>query len=249
MIKESYDFERRFGGVARLYGEEKLEIFQRSHICVIGIGGVGSWVVESLARHGIGKITLVDMDHIAESNINRQIQALDSTIGDSKVDIMSQRVKDINPMINIKVVDDFIDETNLEKYIHTDFHFVVDAIDHTKVKIALAEYCITNKILLLMTGGAGGKINPTLIQTANIDKTFGDPLLSGIRQHFNKQKKINGISYKIPTVFSPEKIIKPQLTGDDNIMQGLNCAGYGSSINVTASFAFVATSFVLDNLS
>ena len=248
MIIQSYDVDRRFAGVGRLYGEDRLEIFKKSHICIVGIGGVGSWVAESLARHGIGKITLIDMDHIAESNINRQIQALDSTLGSSKIETMSLRLKDINPKISVDVVDDFLDENNIEKYINSNFHYVVDAIDQTKVKISLANFCVKNKISLLMTGGAGGKTNPSLIQIANLEKTFGDPLLSSIRQFFNKQKKIHGISYNIPTVFSPEKIIKPSNRIDEVNLQGLNCAGYGSSVNVTASFAFIAVSFILNNL-
>lgn len=249
MSMQSYDYDRRFGGVARLYGKERLKTFQKSHICIVGIGGVGSWVAEALARNGIGKITLIDMDHIAESNINRQIQALDSTIGSSKIEIMLSRLKDINPKINIDIIDDFLDENNIKKYINSNFHFVVDAIDHSKTKIALANFCTKNKISLLMTGGAGGKTDPSLIQIANLEKTFGDPLLSGIRQFFNKQKKIYGISYNIPTVFSPEKIIKPSTNIEENNIQGLNCSGYGSSVNVTASFAFIAVSFILNNLS
>ena len=161
MIIQSYDVDRRFAGVGRLYGEDRLEIFKKSHICIVGIGGVGSWVAESLARHGIGKITLIDMDHIAESNINRQIQALDSTLGSSKIETMSLRLKDINPKISVDVVDDFLDENNIEKYINSNFHYVVDAIDQTKVKISLANFCVKNKISLLMTGGAGGKTNPS----------------------------------------------------------------------------------------
>ena len=188
------------------------------------------------------------MDHIAESNINRQIQALDSTLGSSKIETMSLRLKDINPKISVDVVDDFLDENNIEKYINSNFHYVVDAIDQTKVKISIANFCVKNKISLLMTGGAGGKTNPSLIQIANLEKTFGDPLLSSIRQFFNKQKKIHGISYNIPTVFSPEKIIKPSNNIDEVNIQGLNCAGYGSSVNVTASFAFIAASFILNNL-
>lgn len=248
MSQNNYDFERRFGGIAKLYGDEKLSIFQKSHVCIIGIGGVGSWLAESFARHGVGEITLIDMDHIAESNINRQIQALDSTVGASKVEIMQSRLKDINPKIMINVIDDFLEETNLEEYIDPNFHFVIDAIDQVKVKIALAEFCLSKNISLLIMGGAGGRKNPSLIQIANLDKTFGDPLLSGIRKYLNKQKKFHGSSFELPTVFSPEKVIKPPVCEDQGDLQGLNCGGYGSSANVTASFAFVASSYVLNNL-
>ena len=248
MSQNNYDFERRFGGIAKLYGDEKLSIFQKSHVCIIGIGGVGSWLAESFARHGVGEITLIDMDHIAESNINRQIQALDSTVGASKVEIMQSRLKDINPKIMINVIDDFLEETNLEEYIDPNFHFVIDAIDQVKVKIALAEFCLSKNISLLIMGGAGGRKNPSLIQIANLDKTFGDPLLSGIRKYLNKQKKFHGSFFELPTVFSPEKVIKPTVCEDQGDLKGLNCGGYGSSANVTASFAFVASSYVLNNL-
>ena len=249
MTKENVDFNRRFGGIARLYGEKKLQIFNNTHICIIGLGGVGSWAAESFVRHGIGKVTLIDMDHIAESNINRQIQALHSTIGDSKIRIMAKRLKDINPEIFIKTIDDFLEPNNIEQYINSSFDFVIDAIDQTKVKIALAEFCTKKKISFLMTGGAGGKIDPSKIQIGTLDKTHGDPLLSGIRKYFNKQKKINGLAYKIPTIFSPETVIKPSIIEDNNHLEGLNCAGYGSSVNVTAAFGFFATAYVLKNLS
>ena len=146
MTKENVDFNRRFGGIARLYGEKKLQIFNNTHICIIGLGGVGSWAAESFVRHGIGKVTLIDMDHIAESNINRQIQALHSTIGDSKIRIMAKRLKDINPEIFIKTIDDFLEPNNIEQYINSSFDFVIDAIDQTKVKIALAEFSPTAKL-------------------------------------------------------------------------------------------------------
>ena len=249
MSKPSLDIARRFGGIARLYGQEQLNQFQKSHICIVGIGGVGSWVAESLARHGIGRITIIDMDHLAESNINRQIHALDSTMGASKVIAMRDRLTDINPSAKVEVIDDFLEEANIKTLIHSGYDFIVDAIDQTKVKIALAQYCTDQNISLLMTGGAGGRTDPTLIQIASLDKTFGDPLLAGIRKHFNKETRVSKQRFNIPTVFSPEKVIKPEVCEDGDDLVGLNCAGYGSSLNVTATFAFVAVSFVLKNLS
>ncbi len=249
MSKPGLDLARRFGGIARLYGKEQLRVFEQSHVCVVGIGGVGSWVAESLARHGIGHITLIDMDHLAESNINRQIHALDSTMGASKVIAMRDRLVDINPSIKVEIVDDFLTETNIANYIQSELHFVIDAIDQTKVKIALAQHCLKENLPLLMTGGAGGRTDPTIIQIANLDKTFGDPLLAGIRKHFNKEKRENGQRITIPTVFSPEAVIKPEICEEGDSLVGLNCAGYGSSLNVTATFAFVAVSYVLKNLS
>jgi|TARA_B110000003_G_scaffold253177_1_gene268291 tRNA A37 threonylcarbamoyladenosine dehydratase len=241
------DIERRFGGIIRLFGETQFNQFQSSHICIVGIGGVGSWVAESMARHGIGKITLIDMDHVTESNINRQIHALDSTIGASKVKAMQERILDINPDCDVICIDEFLTEENISIYIKKNFSFVVDAIDQTKVKIALADYCLIEGLQFVMIGGAGGKKNPELVKLTDILKTFGDPLLTKIRQHFNK-KVLNKIKRNFPVIFSSELIEKPSKGWANNSRNGLNCDGYGSSPNVTATFAFIATSYVLNKL-
>ena len=248
MSINSPDLTRRFGGIIRLYGLKKFEKFQSSHVCIVGIGGVGSWVAESMARHGIGKITMIDMDHIAESNINRQIHALDSTLGLSKVEAMRLRMLDINPNCKINYHDSFLEEDNISDLIAQKFDFVIDAIDQTKIKILLAEHCLDYSIPFIMTGGAGGKINPELIKIDALTKTFGDPLLTKIRQHFNKKNKLTKTNFKIPTVFSSEPAIKPEKNYLNESLTGLNCAGYGSSVYVTATFAFLASSYVLSNL-
>ena len=242
------DLERRFGGVVRLYGLKKFKKFQSSHVCIIGIGGVGSWVAESMARNGLGQITLIDMDHIAESNINRQIHALDSSLGQSKVEAMRLRILDINPNCKINCHDCFLEEGNIADLISKKFNFVIDAIDQTKIKILLAEHCLDCSIPFIMTGGAGGKVNPELIKIDELAKTFGDPLLTKIRQYFNKKNKLTNTKNKIPTVFSSELAIKPETTDLKESPKGLSCAGYGSSVNVTATFAFLSTSYVLLNL-
>ena len=247
MNSPKIDIERRFGGIIRLFGETQFNQFQSSHICIVGIGGVGSWVAESMARHGIGKITLIDMDHVTESNINRQIHALDSTIGASKVKAMQERILDINPDCDVICIDEFLTEENISIYIKKNFSFVVDAIDQTKVKIALADYCLIEGLQFVMIGGAGGKKNPELVKLTDILKTFGDPLLTKIRQHFNK-KVLNKIKRNFPVIFSSELIEKPSKGWANNSRKGLNCDGYGSSPNVTATFAFIATSYVLNKL-
>ncbi|MDC0182665.1 tRNA threonylcarbamoyladenosine dehydratase [Nitrosomonadales bacterium] len=241
----SIDVGRRFSGIIRLYGKKKFKNFQSSHICIIGIGGVGSWVGESLARHGIGHITLIDMDHIAESNINRQIHALDSTLGESKVEAMKSRILDINLNCKVDCHDIFLDENNISSLISNKYDFVVDAIDQTNIKILLAEYCLNNKIPLIINGAAGGKINPDLIKVDVLGKAFGDPLLLKIRKYFNKKNKKD---LKIPTVFSSQDVIKPKKIESNEPITGLNCAGYGSSANVTASFAFLTSSYILSKL-
>ena len=247
MNSPKIDIERRFGGIIRLFGETQFNQFQSSHICIVGIGGVGSWVAESMARHGIGKITLIDMDHVTESNINRQIHALDSTIGASKVKAMQERILDINPDCDVICIDEFLTEENISIYIKKNFSFVVDAIDQTKVKIALADYCLIEGLQFVMIGGEGGKKNPELVKLTDILKTFGDPLLTKIRQHFNK-KVLNKIKRNFPVIFSSELIEKPSKGWANNSRNGLNCDGYGSSPNVTATFAFIATSYVLNKL-
>jgi len=248
MAANSPDLKRRFGGIIRLYGSKKFKKFQSSHVCIIGIGGVGSWVAESMARNGLGQITLIDMDHISESNINRQIHALDSSLGQSKVEAMKLRMLDINPNCKINCQDFFLEEDNISDLISKRFDFVIDAIDQTKIKILLAEHCLDHSIPFIMTGGAGGKVNPELIKIDELAKTFGDPLLSKIRQYFNKKNKLTKTKIKIPTVFSSEVAIKPERTNLKESPQGLSCEGYGSSVNVTATFAFLSASYVLSNL-
>jgi tRNA A37 threonylcarbamoyladenosine dehydratase len=248
MLINSPNLKRRFGGIIRLYGLKKFKKFQSSHVCIIGIGGVGSWVAESMARHGIGQITMIDMDHIAESNINRQIHALDSSLGQSKVEAMRLRILDINPNCKVNCHDSFLEESNISELISKRFDFVIDAIDQTKIKILLAEYCLDYSIPFIMTGGAGGKVNPEVIKIDVLAKTFGDPLLTKIRQYFNKKNKLTNAKNKIPTVFSSELAIKPETTNLKESPRGLSCAGYGSSVNVTATFAFLSASYVLSNL-
>ena len=151
MTMNSPDTKRRFGGIIRLYGLKKFKRFQSAHICIIGIGGVGSWISESLARHGVRQITMIDMDHIAESNFNRQIHALDSSLGQSKVEAMKLRILDINPNCKINCHDSFLEEGNISNLISKQFDFVIDAIDQTKIKILLAEYCLKYSILFYLS--------------------------------------------------------------------------------------------------
>ncbi len=149
---EDIDFNRRFGGVERLYGKKALDRFKNSHVCVIGIGGVGSWAAEALARNAVGQITLIDLDHIAESNINRQIHALSSTLGKSKVLAMKERILEINPMCQVDIIDDFISNENIETLIKPRFDIVIDAIDQASLKTSLALHALEKKIPLIMTG-------------------------------------------------------------------------------------------------
>jgi len=251
------DFERRFGGIARLYGERALERFRAAHVCVVGVGGVGSWTVEALARSAIGRLTLIDLDNVAESNINRQIQALSSTIGMPKIEALRQRIALINPYCEVDLVEDFIDPDNLDAMIGSrGFDYVIDAIDGAKAKAALVAYCSARGIPLLTSGGAGGQLDPTRIEIRDLARTEHEPLLKRVRKILRAQygfAKGEKHKYHIDAVFSTEPLRYPEAGDacavDPNSITGLNCAGFGSSMVVTATFGMVAAGHVLRKLA
>jgi len=247
---EDIDFNRRFGGVERLYGKKALDRFKNSHVCVIGIGGVGSWAAEALIRNAIGKITLIDLDHIAESNINRQIHALTSTLGKSKVTAMKERMLEINPMCEIHTVDDFISNENIDTFIKSHFDIVIDAIDQASLKTSLALHALKKKIPLIMTGGAGGRIDPSCVKIADLSLTHGDRLTAKIRHDVKKALQLKeSQKVGIDVVFTDEVMIKPDGACEtDGALTGLHCGGYGSSVMVTATFGFMAASLALKKL-
>jgi len=247
---EDIDLNRRFVGVERLYGKKALDRFKYSHVCVVGIGGVGSWIAEALGRNAIGKITLIDLDHIAESNINRQIHALTSTLGKSKVLAMKQRILEINPMCEIHIVDDFISNDNIETIITSHFDIVIDAIDQASIKTSLALHSLSKKIPLVMTGGAGGRIDPSSIKIADLSLTFGDRLIAKVRHDVKKVLQLtDSQKVGIDVVFTDEVMIKPEVTCDsDEILTGLHCSGFGSSVVVTATFGLMAASLAIKKL-
>jgi tRNA A37 threonylcarbamoyladenosine dehydratase len=255
--QDEVDFARRFGGIARLYGERALERFRAAHVCVVGVGGVGSWVVEALARSAIGHLTLIDLDNVAESNINRQIQALSSTIGQPKIEALSARIAQINPFCRVTLVEDFIDADNLERMMGgKGFDYVVDAIDSVKAKAALVAYCRGHALPLITIGGAGGQVDPTRIEVRDLARTEQEPLLKKVRKVLRAQygfPRGEKNKYHIDAVFSMEPLRSPE-TGeacevDAASVTGLNCAGFGSSMVVTASFGMVAAGHVLRRLA
>ena len=252
------DLERRFGGIARLYGAEGARRIAAAHVCVIGIGGVGSWAVEALARSAVGRITLIDLDHVAESNINRQIQADEATLGQAKVLAMQERIARINPHCIVTCIEEFIDPENIATLLPA-CSAVIDAIDLVRAKAALAAHCKRHKTLLVMTGGAGGRIDPTRICIDDLSRTTQDALASKVRARLRSEygfprdpKKKFGIE----CVYSPEQIRRPanescDVDGDgmQQGVNGLNCAGYGSSVAVTAAFGMAAAARVLTLLA
>lgn len=249
----------RFGGIKRLYGQQQTLRLFNSHVCIVGIGGVGSWVAEALARTGIGQITLIDMDDICVTNINRQIHALSHSIGELKTEAMAVRIAAINPECRVELIDDFISVDNVSDHIRQDFDYVVDAIDSVKAKAALIAHCKRHKIPVITTGGAGGQVDPTQIKVADISRTIHDPLMSKVRAtlrrdyHFSKNPKRK---FGIDCVFSTEQLIYPTHDGgvgqqkpDLNGPMRLDCqSGFGAVTMVTASFGFIAAARLIKKL-
>ncbi|ENV46378.1 hypothetical protein P255_00517 [Acinetobacter brisouii CIP 110357] len=241
------EYDRRFAGVAKIYGEPNFNQFEQSHVMVIGIGGVGSWAVEALARTGIGRLTLVDMDVIASSNINRQLPAISSTLGHDKVAVMAERCRQINPRMQVDVIDDYLSPENVKELLLDVPDVILDCIDDVKAKLALMLHCRFNKIPLIVSGGAGGKLDPLKIRVADLSKTEQDPMLAKLRA----QLRSKGICKKpkdkfgITCVYS---IDNPFSSADVCPSAGLRCGGYGSAVVVTSSFAMIAVAEVLKKL-
>jgi tRNA A37 threonylcarbamoyladenosine dehydratase len=256
------DNARRFGGLARLYGAPALRRFGAAHVCVIGVGGVGSWIVEALARSAIGHLTLIDLDNVAESNINRQVQALTSTLGQAKIDALAERVAQINPACQITLVEEFIDADNLEAMLGgKGFDYVIDAIDSARAKAAVIAYCRDHSLPLLIIGGAGGQTDPTKIAVRDLARTEQEPLLKRVRKLLRNQygfPRGEKAKFHVDAVFSMEPLRYPEgepgcsLDADQRGsagITGINCAGFGSSVVVTASFGMVAAAHVLRQLA
>ena len=246
-VLQNDEYERRFAGVAKIYGEESFNHYENSHVMVIGIGGVGSWAVEALARTGLGELTLVDMDVIAASNINRQLPAMTTTLGHEKIEVMAERCRAINPRIKINLIDDYLTPDNIQDVLANTPDLILDCIDDVKAKFALMLHCRFNKIPLIVSGGAGGKLDPLKIRVADLSKTEQDPMLAKLRTQLRskgickKPKEKFGITcvYSIDNPFSSAEVCPSA---------GLRCGGYGSAVVVTSSFAMVAVSEVLKKL-
>ncbi len=256
---ESYsDGNDTFAAVSRVYGAAGLELLQQAHICVVGLGGVGSWAAETLARSGVGALTLIDHDDIARSNINRQIHADCTTVGKAKVDQMAHRVATINPQCRCTAIDDMLVTGNLQRYIGDTFNYVIDAIDSIRFKAALIYHCKRNRVRVITTGGAGGLTDPTQIGICDLSRTWNDPLAATVRKRLrtdygwstNPKRK-----FGVECVFSKQQPVYPRADGTvGNEKPGvpganLDCNfGYGSLVGVTAVFGMVAASRVMEKL-
>ena len=253
------DFERRFGGLRRLYGAIGAQRIFDAHVIVIGIGGVGSWAAEALARSGVGKLTLVDMDHIAESNINRQAHALSSTLGQAKIEAMRERIQLINPACAVGAVDDFVTPDNLfdlfQQWVpHAGQAVaVLDACDQVRAKVAMAAWSLSHGCHHVAVGAAGGKRKAQAVEVDDLSAVTHDPLLAKVRYQL---RKFHGAAQtgrmRVNTVFSREPVLAPSQACEAEpggpTDGSLNCHGYGSSVTVTCTFGMVAAGQVMNML-
>lgn len=243
--------QRRFGGLERLYGVRGAGQIRASHVVVVGIGGVGSWAAESLARSGVGQLTLIDLDHVAESNINRQIHALEGTVGQAKVLAMRDRIGQINPDCVVHCIEDFVEPATWPALLPHQVDAVIDACDQVQAKTAMAAWARNIRALFVSVGAAGGKRLAHQVDIADLASVTHDPLLAQLRYRLRKHHGApkDGKKMLISCVFSREPVAPPDascgLEGDGS----LNCHGYGSVVAVTATFGQCAAGWILDALA
>ncbi|BDT68059.1 tRNA threonylcarbamoyladenosine dehydratase [Comamonadaceae bacterium OS-1] len=242
---------RRFGGLQRLYGVAGAARIRAAHVAVVGIGGVGSWTVEALARSGVGRLTLIDLDHVSESNINRQIHALDSTVGQAKVLAMRDRIAQINPGCVVHCIEDFVEPANWPQLLPPDVDAVVDACDQVKAKTAMAAWARQTRTCFISVGAAGGKRHAHKVDIDDLSLTTHDPLLAQLRYRLRKEHAApkEGKKIGVACVFSREAVMPPDASCAVEGDGSLNCHGYGSVVSVTATFGQCAAGWILDQLA
>ena len=257
------DLARRFGGMDRLYGVAGAQAVRDAHVVVVGIGGVGSWATEALARSGVGRLTLIDLDHVAESNINRQIHALDNTVGQAKVLAMKERIAHINPACEVNCVEEFVDAENWPALIDgpaslnnpaslkTKVDAVIDACDQVKAKTAMAAWSMKQKVLFISVGAAGGKRMAHKVDIDDLSRTTHDPLLAQLRYRLRREHGAarDGKTMGVACVYSKESVAPPDASCAVEGDGSLNCHGYGSVVSVTATFGQCAAGWVIDQIS
>ncbi|MEK8048691.1 tRNA threonylcarbamoyladenosine dehydratase [Ideonella sp. DXS22W] len=247
LAPDDADLERRFGGLRRLYGEAGYQRVRAARVAVVGLGGVGSWAVEALARSGVAQLVLIDLDHVAESNINRQVQALGATLGMAKAEALRQRIADIHPGCQVQVVEEFAAPDNWPALLPGPVDAVIDACDQGQAKLAIAAWARASGTPLVVCGAAGGKLRAHAIEVADLAETTHDPLLATLRQRLRKAGAPRQGRIGLRCVFSRESVAPPAdaACASDGT---LNCHGYGSTVTVTASFGLVAAGEVIDVL-
>ena len=246
-LADEADLERRFGGLRRLYGDAGYQRVRAASVAVVGLGGVGSWTAEALARSGVARLVLVDLDHVAESNVNRQVQATTATLGQHKGQALRERIAGIHPGCDVQVVDAFVDEANWPGLLPVPVQAVVDACDQVRAKAAMAAWALAARVPLVCVGAAGGKRLAQRVEVEDLAHSTHDPLLASLRQRLRKHAgaaRTGGIGLRC--VFSRESVAAPaDACASDG---GLNCHGYGSSVTVTATFGLVAAGEALAQL-
>jgi tRNA A37 threonylcarbamoyladenosine dehydratase len=253
------DFEEKFGSLQRVYGKAVVEMLGALHVCVIGIGGVGSWTAESLVRSGLGEITLVDGDNVSMGNINRQIHALHSTLGQPKVEVMKRRLLDINPDCEVHIIQEYINDDNDRDILERGYDCVIDAIDGFRTKANIIYCCKRNKIPVITTGGAGGLVDPTQLKVSDLSSTWNDPLAAKVRSelryryNFTRNKRY---TFGVPCVYSTEQQRYPDQEGKIGYAKPgvsgltLDCNyGYGSSVMVTSAFGMTASAVAIERMA
>ncbi len=235
------DLERRFGGLRRLHGDAGYQRLRAARFAVVGLGGVGSWAVEALARSGAAELVLIDLDQVAESNINRQIQALGSTVGMAKVEALRQRIADIHPGCKVHAIEEFVEPDNWPALLgERPLDGLIDACDQVRAKATLAAWARERELPFVTVGAAGGKREPHRVLLDDLANTTHDPLLASLRQRLRKQ---HGLARSgrmgVACVYSREPVHLPAGEGCD-VDGSLNCHGYGSSVTVTATFGLCA---------
>lgn len=258
LSEDNVQYDRRFQGTRTLYGTTAVTTFADAHVYVIGVGGVGSWAAEALARTAVGTITLIDLDVLVASNVNRQLPALDSTFGKSKIAAMATRIREINPKVTLNLIDDFLTVENVATLLPSRDEakaaiaqgrpmVILDCVDDMNAKLAIALHCRFNKLKLVCAGGAGGKIDPSQIRVSDLRDSYQDPLLAKLRNKLRHEKGINSTlkeKFGIKCVYStePPRVDKSCQTG------GLQCGGYGSAVVVTSVVAMIMVSEALQLL-
>ncbi|MEP6825353.1 MAG: tRNA threonylcarbamoyladenosine dehydratase [Ramlibacter sp.] len=249
---------RRFAGLQRLYGMAGAAAIRQAHVAVIGLGGVGSWAAEALVRSGVGQLTLIDFDHVSESNINRQIQALDSTVGQAKVQAMRERIAQIHAGCTVHCVEEFVEPANWPRLLPAGVDAVIDACDQVKAKTAMAAWALHSRgMVFVSAGAAGGKRLAHQVDIDDLARTTHDPLLAQLRYRLRKEHGAlrEGKAIGVACVFSREAVAAPDPScaidgeGEAEGDGSLNCSGYGSVVSVTATFGQCAAGWVLDRLA
>jgi tRNA threonylcarbamoyladenosine dehydratase len=234
MQATTFDHVRAFGGINRLFGAEALAQLSATTMTIVGVGGVGSWAVEALARSGVGRLRLIDMDHLAESNLNRQLPALMSTMGQSKIEAMAVRIADINPNCQVELIDAFVTMDSVAAHLPSDCGVVVDCIDAVRVKAAMAAHCLAQGHALLMCGAAGGKMDATRLRITDLALTTHDALLASVRSELRRRYQLPKTGRMKIRCVSSDEAVQAKASG------GLACVGYGSLVSVTACMGMMA---------